>query len=125
MVLPIGLEAMMAMTSQEKRRFPRLELSLPLRYQIRGIPEFNNAVSDNFSVGGVSFINDKFIAPNTALMLEINILSRILNPVGRVVWSYNVSRSDKYKLGIEFLELDPADKNYISDYIDMLTGKLV
>jgi hypothetical protein len=125
MILPIGLEAMMAMTSQEKRRFPRLELSLPLRYQIRGIPEFNNAVSDNFSVGGVSFINDKFIAPNTALMLEINILSRILNPVGRVVWSYNVSRSDKYKLGIEFLELDPADKNYISDYIDMLTGKLV
>jgi hypothetical protein len=125
MILPIGLEAMMAMTSQEKRRFPRLELSLPLRYQIRGMPEFNNAVSDNFSVGGVSFINDKFIAPNTALMLEINILSRILNPVGRVVWSYNVSRSDKYKLGIEFLELDPADKNYISDYIDMLTGKLV
>ena len=46
-------------------------------------------------------------------------LSKIINPVGRVVWSQSLSHSDRYQMGIEFIEINPQDKNYLSDYINM------
>ena len=107
---------------KEKRKFPRIRFLNPVRYQIRGIPEFNNVISDNLGLGGVSFINDRFIAPQTLLMLEINVLARVLNPVGSVAWSANVAHSDKYNLGIEFLEMDAQKKAYLKDYINLQRG---
>lgn len=104
---------------KEKRRFSRINIRAPLRYQIRGKSEFDHAISDNISVGGVSFVIDKFITPLTLLMLEINFMSRTLSPVGKVIWSAPLSHSDRYKLGIEFLELDSRQKHYLADYINV------
>ena len=114
----------MAIKLKERRLFPRLRFVKPLRYSIRGRPEFNNSICDNISATGLGFINNKFLAPDTPLMLEFNILSRSLNPIGRVVWSANIARSDKYRLGVEFLELAQNEKRYLSDYINMKLGKL-
>lgn len=114
----------MAAAVEEKRRFSRITLHSPLRYQIRGLSEFHNTLSNDISLGGVSFNNSRFIASNTAVALEINVLSRSLRPIGRVAWSSPLPHSDRYHLGIEFLEFDPKEKNYLSDYIDMQRGKL-
>jgi hypothetical protein len=117
--LPLIREADMAFKPEEKRCFPRIKIQTPLRYQIRGTPEFNNAIGDNISLNGIGFITDKFIVPSTNIMLEINLLSWALTPVGRVVWSSPLPHSDRYRLGVEFIELDPNQKNYLTDYIDM------
>lgn len=109
---------------ENKRRFPRVELHIPLRYQIRGKPEFNNAVCEDISVAGVGFSNDSFIAPASKLTLEISVLSRNLNPIGRVAWSSPLPHSNRYHAGIEFLELNPAERRYLGDYIDMQRGKI-
>ena len=69
-------------------------------------------------------MNNKFITPQALIMLELNILSHVLRPVGKVAWASSLSHCDKYRLGIEFLELDPRDKNYLQDFIDMQTGRL-
>ncbi|MFA5410331.1 MAG: PilZ domain-containing protein [Candidatus Omnitrophota bacterium] len=114
--MPAGLE--------DKRRFPRVELKTPLRYQVRGSPESNNCVSDDISVGGIRCINNGFIAPSTNVMLEINLLSRVLNPVGRIAWASPLAHSERYRLGIEFIELGDSEKNYLSDYINMQRGRL-
>lgn len=96
-----------------------MTVKAPLRYQIRGTENFDNSVSDNISLGGIGFTHNKFIAPMTHLMLQINLLSRQLNPVGRVTWVNPLSHSDRYRLGIEFVELDPQEKNYLADYINL------
>lgn len=114
----------MAIKLEEKRLCPRIKLKTPLRYQIRGTPEFNNAISNDLGMCGVSFVTNKFIAPKTLLGLEVNVLSRVLNPIGRVVWSSPLIHSNRYQVGIEFLELDPREKNYLRDYMDMQMGKL-
>ncbi len=114
----------MAIKPEEKRRFPRINLHTPIRYQIRGLPEFDNMVSDNISIGGIGFIGNKFIAPSTPVMLEVNILSRILKPIGKIAWSQPLPHSDRNRLGIEFLELDPIEKNYLQDFINMQLGQL-
>jgi len=110
--------------SEEKRRSPRLTLRTPMRYQVRGVSSFDNALSDNIGKGGMAFISDRFIAPSTTVMLEINILSRILRPVGRIAWSSTIPRSNRNRLGIEFIELDPKENNFLRDYVDMQMGQL-
>lgn len=114
----------MAVNLEEKRRFPRIKLRTPLRYQIGGTTDFNNVVSDNICLGGIGFINNKFVAPKTLVVLEVNILSRIIRPVGKVVHSSYLPHSDKYYLGVEFLEIDLMEKRYIADFIDIQIGKL-
>ncbi|MDD2752860.1 MAG: PilZ domain-containing protein [Candidatus Omnitrophica bacterium] len=103
---------------EEKRRFPRIRLKAPLRYQVRGRPEFDNSLTEDISLGGVSFTNDKFIPPATNLMLEISIFSRLLNPIGKVAWINPVGHSNRYRLGVEFLELDKENTNFLSQFID-------
>lgn len=104
---------------QEKRSSPRIGIKLPLRCQIRGSKEFNNGVTYDISKSGLSFINDKFIAPNTFVNLEINVLATIVNAIGKIVSSNSISRSNKYRLGIEFQELNQNYEFYLSDYINM------
>ncbi len=110
---------------EEKRQSPRVKLRTPVRYQVRGTPEFDNVISDNISRNGVGFINNKFIAPNTILMLELNVLSRVLKPIGKITRSEQLARSDRYSLGVEFLELNKNEEHYLADYINLRTGRLL
>lgn len=108
------------MTKEEnKRRFPRIHIQSQLRYQVRGSPEISNTVADNISVGGLSFIGNSFIAPLTNLNLEVDVLSRILNITGKVAWASPLPHSDRYRLGVEFVEFDEMQERYLSDYIDL------
>lgn len=114
----------MAIKFKEKRQFERITLKAPLRYQIRGTPEFNTALTNDIGIGGIGFINDKFIAPQTRLALEVNVLSRILSSIGRVARSEPVPYSDRYKIGVEFLEINNKAKEFLSDYVDMQMNRL-
>jgi len=113
----------MGIKQEERRRSPRVSLHVPMRYQIGGRSEFDNTASDNISIGGMSFVTENFIAPATSLILEINILSRILLAVGKVVWSNALPHSDRKKTGIKFTELDFEASNFLADYINMQINK--
>jgi len=107
----------------EKREFPRIKLKRPLGYRARGTHETNNTISENISLGGICFVTERFIAPKTALAIEIDILTRMLCPIASVVWSWPLPHSDRYHVGVEFLEFNQRDKNYLSDYIDCQAGR--
>lgn len=109
----------MAIIPSEKRSFPRIKLHTPVHYRIRGLGESNNTVSNNISLKGIGIINDRFIAPQTSVMLEINLLSHILRPIGRIAWASPLSHSDRYHVGIEFLELGPRENNYLKNFINI------
>ena len=109
---------------EEKRVAPRITFRTPLRYQVRGKPEFNDTVSENISSGGIGFINNNFIVPQTLVMLEIGILSRVLKSVGRISWASSMPHSEKYRLGVEFVELSAPEQNFLNDFVDMQTGRL-
>jgi c-di-GMP-binding flagellar brake protein YcgR len=102
----------------EKRRSPRINVKIPLRYQIRGRPEFNSAISGDISAGGMGFLNDGFIAPNSYLNVEINFLPEVIGATAKVIRSDAMPRSDKYRLGIEFLSMDYQEKQFLTDYIN-------
>lgn len=112
------------MKEEEKRNSSRIKVHSPLRYQVRGRSDFNNSVIEDIGTGGIRFIIDRFIAPSNNISLQINVLSRVLSPIGRIMWVTPLPRSDKYNLGIKFVEFDPGEKKYLSNYIDMHTGKI-
>jgi hypothetical protein len=114
----------MVLIPKDNRRYPRISIDKPLRYQVRGMGGYESAIAENISVGGLGFINNEFISPKTPLMLEINVLSRILRPVGQVTRSFPLPHSSRYYSGVEFLEFNQVEKRYLSDYIDMQTGKI-
>lgn len=114
----------MANPDEQKRRFTRLKLNSAIRYQVRGSPEYDSAVMDNISLGGVAVTHNKYLPRLTPLMLEFNVLARSLTPIGQVVWSSPLPHSDKYRLGIEFIEFGMKEKEFLSDFIEMKTSNL-
>lgn len=102
---------------ENRRQFQRLNLKSTLRYQVRGTKEFDNAISDNISLGGLSLVNSRFLPPETVLMLEMNMFSRMFNFIAKVVWSRPLPHSDRYKLGVQFAEIDPVTKQQLSDFL--------
>ena len=108
---------------QEKRQNTRLSVAVPLRYQIRGTQKFGNTLTKNISSGGLGFLADRFIKPQTHLMLDVNLLTKNINSIANVKWAGYLSHSDKYQIGLEFIGIEPGDRNYISDYIDLSLHK--
>lgn len=114
----------MALDGAEKRKFPRLSLRVPISYQVRGAPESRGTISENISAGGLCVCSNEFLTPQALLMLEINLLSHVIRPIGRVAWTSSVAHSDRCNAGIEFIEMSQQDGNYLQDYVSMQEGKL-
>jgi hypothetical protein len=104
---------------KENRNFPRLPFHSKIRYQFRGKPDFDSGIGKDISSGGLKLTNERFIPPETLLMLEINILNRILHPVGKVAWSMPLAHSHRNQTGIKFVEFDSLEHNYLKEFISM------
>ncbi|PIQ87916.1 MAG: hypothetical protein COV73_01540 [Candidatus Omnitrophica bacterium CG11_big_fil_rev_8_21_14_0_20_43_6] len=104
---------------KENRCFPRLAFHSKIRYQFRGRPDFDSGISKDISCGGLKLTNEQFISTSTLVMLEINVLNRILRPVGKVAWSQPLAHSNRNQTGIEFVEFDNTERNYLKEFIDM------
>ena len=110
---------------EEKRQYARVDLRTDLRYQPRGLAaQFANAVSNNVSLGGIGLDVDRFLAPSTILNLDIDLLSRVLHPIGRVAWCQPLAHSDRNSLGVEFIEFNFIEKSILADFIKMQSGQL-
>lgn len=111
----------MAMPTREKenRSSPRIGFHAKIHYQLRGKPDFDTATTSDISYGGLKFTNDRFIPPATPLMLEINVLNRVLRPIGKVAWSNPLPHSNRNQTGIEFVEFNVLERNYLKDFINM------
>ena len=103
----------------EKRRFPRITLRIPVSYRIRGRTQQLATLSRNIGVGGMGLFTDQFLAPDTLLNLEFSVLRKFFSVYARTRWIASIPSSDNYQFGLEFLEVQPKDSEYISDYVKM------
>jgi c-di-GMP-binding flagellar brake protein YcgR len=110
--------------TQEKRRFPRIDLRVPVAYSIRGRSQHLATLSRNISTGGLGLSSDEFLPPDTLLNLEFSVLHKFFSLYARTKWISSVPSSDKYYFGLEFLETQSKDRKYISDYVELQEGKL-
>lgn len=104
---------------RENRCFPRIDFHSKIQYQIRGKPVFDSAITKDISCGGLRFSNESFVPTSTPIMLEINVLNRVLRPIGRVAWSTPLPHSNRNQTGVEFVEFNMLEKNYLKDFVNM------
>jgi len=105
----------------EKRRFPRLEGYLPLKYKDlrKTADEFRGTVSKNISEGGIRFRSDRFISLARRLVIEINIpaLEEPLRAIAKIAWIKKLPAGDDYEMGNQFLEISRRDKDIIKNFV--------
>ena len=77
----------------------------------------DSTLSEDISIQGLRLVADRFIAPRTPLSVEINLPAHILRLTGRIAWVSSMAHSDRTRLGIEFVELDPNDRISLANYI--------
>lgn len=104
---------------KDNRSFPRMAFHSRVRYQFRGKPDFDNGISRDISCGGLRLTNEQFIPISTLVMLEINVLNRILRPIGKVAWSTSLAHSNRNQTGIQFVEFNSLEQKYLKDFINM------
>ena len=109
----------MEISTRESRRSPRVRLTTPVRMQVRGSNLFNRTIGENVSESGLCLVNSEFVAPLTPVMLEIEVLSKVLHPIGKVVWATPYARANRYRLGAEFIEIEPQEKKFLTDFVNM------
>ena len=107
---------------EERRRFPRLQVELIVRYKILETSEQHcEATTKDISAGGVCLITREQLKAGSSLAVDIKLPQQTepVMAVGRVVWS-NVSRlglspggHQRYDNGIEFVEIKDKDRQRI------------
>ena len=108
---------------ENRRLFPRADVNVPVNCHVRGSGASSTCVLKDISVGGLSFTADEYRAPETILNLEVNLLSRVIQAAGKVAWVSPMPHSYRYSVGVEFIEMDPVQKRFLSDYMGMRLGR--
>jgi len=105
----------------ERRRCPRVNTSLPLRFKkLYGDTYVDkNTVTKNLSPNGVRLKSDYPVGLNSRLFIEINLPTtpKPVRALSRVVWIKKLLADNNYELGNEFLSIKEEDAVIVSDYI--------
>ncbi len=109
----------MSQGAEEKRIYPRVEYKVPVRCQVRGAQEALNTLADNISAGGLRFTDYHYLAPNTYLNLEVGVLSRFFNAVGKIAWTQHLPHTNQYRMGVSFQEIDLRSREYLQDFVSL------
>jgi c-di-GMP-binding flagellar brake protein YcgR len=106
----------------ERRRHPRAESNLPLKYKnLRSIGESQiGSLTRDISEGGVRFKTSEFISLACRLVLEISLpmMPKPVKAISKVAWIRKVPTGDYYEIGNQFLEITKEDKSRITEFVN-------
>jgi len=109
----------------ERRRFPRVETKLPLKYKMIGKLRFcSMTYTKNISVGGAKFIVDRYINFADRIVVEITLAGQYtpVRVIAKVAWIQKMPYNDNYIIGGHFVDMSRKDKRILGQYIDGLIG---
>ncbi len=113
----------------EKRRSPRVETSIPIRYKVlrngaeaAGVGSVS--VTCNLSTGGLRFTADDFLSPACRLIVELDIpaVARPITAASQVAWIQKAKgdHNCQYHVGSQFMEITKKDQELIAAYQNSL-----
>ena len=108
--------------SREKRKFPRLDSSLLLHYQVYNTTEIVKDIflTRDVSEGGLCFSCLEDFKAETILELEILLPTKDipLKALGKIAWSQQIEPS-KYDIGLSFLKINKEDRKTLLSYLSL------
>lgn len=122
----------MAEMFEERRRFPRIEAELLVRYKVlKTSDQKQEATTKNLSAGGICLVSRERFKPGTVLALDIQFpkSDKPLLAGGKVIWS-DKSRlgpspagHQRFDNGVEFVEISAGDRQRIIEHINSQQGQ--
>lgn len=107
--------------SREKRRYTRLAFCIPVRYRkiTPDIQESKGSLTKDISERGAKMITYEFLPPNLTLIMEMPLISEMkpVKGICRVAWVAKTGFSERYDVGIEFVNLDQGDQARIAKFV--------
>jgi c-di-GMP-binding flagellar brake protein YcgR len=102
----------------EKRRYPRVNVSFPVECNFLAKKNYFYTVSKDLSVGGVRILTNDFLPRGDFLKLHINLINKIIGLKAKVVWCNKERISERYSAGLQFVEINPANKNALGTFLN-------
>ena len=112
---------------EERRRFVRLALRLPMHYTILPSGTSRHAVTKNISTDGLCFLRERMLAPGTTLQAAIRFPDRDqpVHALAEVVWNepYTLVGKQEHhsavEIGARFTEIAPQDRDRVTHHISL------
>ncbi|MFA5008630.1 MAG: PilZ domain-containing protein [Candidatus Omnitrophota bacterium] len=105
---------------QERRKYPRVDISFPVECDELVRKNYFYTVSKDLSTGGVKIFSNKFFPRNEQLKVSINLIDRMVNLKAKVAWCNEVRASDSYLCGLEFIEANKGSRNEIAGFLSKI-----
>lgn len=107
--------------TEDKRRFKRIDTSLPLQYKnLRKIGDNpTGSLAKNISEGGVCFKSSEFISLACRMVVEITVPTSVkpIKAITKVAWIKRIPNTEQYELGNQFLDMTKEDKAHVSNFV--------
>lgn len=108
---------------KEKRKEPRIDVNIPLRYkELHGTADVTRGtLTRNLSAGGVKFSAASFVPLSCPLVVEVNLprTSKPIRIVSKVVWIKKLPAGEDYEIGGKFLNIASTDREAIANYVQI------
>lgn len=107
-------------SSQDRRRFRRLKAQFPIDYRFFNSQRYNQSVTCDIGEGGICFLSDGPVDLGAYIYFQANLKNRPqpLYGIARVAWSRKEPYSEKFRVGLEFIEAGSVNKADISSFIE-------
>ena len=111
------------MTSEERRRAPRIRTYRPVRLHMPGGPKVVETLTKDLASGGVRCLSPVSVPVASELQVEL-VLSSGEEPLAiktQTVWFRTIPYSDQFELGMAFRDVSPASMRRLSGYLQCLS----
>ncbi len=105
---------------QERRKYPRVDISFPVECDELQQKNYFYTVSKDLSTGGVRIVSNKFLPKNEQIKVSINLIDKMVDLTARVAWCNEVRASDNYLCGLEFIETNKSRRNEICSFLNKI-----
>ncbi|MBD3264793.1 MAG: hypothetical protein GF375_06800 [Candidatus Omnitrophica bacterium] len=109
-----------AIGQRERRRFVRVPLHARISYRVLPKTKVKRFLTRDISRGGVRFYVDEFIPKGNLLEVTLKLegVSLIFEACVRVQWIAEQTRSERYEVGAEFVNIHHEAARYLMQYIE-------
>jgi len=105
---------------EEGRKYPRMDVSFPVECKVFPQRTYFYTVSKDLSLGGIKILSNEFIPKDNALKVNINLIDKIISLKAKVAWCNKKRISDKYLIGLEFVEISRENQSNIFKFLNRI-----
>jgi len=104
---------------QERRKYTRVPESLQVAYEVIPAETIKEYLTKDISQGGIRFLTHEFIPKDSRLRIRITFPMTLFSfeALVKCMWVRELSYSDDFEVGVEFIDLPPEILDYLISFI--------